>query len=128
MNRPADRVTDETAEVTILQPDAPIFTTPNKIGPDDFKRWVQERGLYFLSKWDDHFTPLLQMHDPDEGPTRGSLLVAPVGEGVYVYAALSFFRQFPAAVPGAYRLFANIISLKAADWRKFKAKPISDAK
>ncbi|MCG6957660.1 MAG: PIG-L family deacetylase [Gemmatimonadetes bacterium] len=126
MNRPADRVTDETAEVTILQPDAPIFTTPNKIGPNDFKGWVQERGLYFLSKWDDHFTPLLQMHDPDEAPTRGSLLVAPVGNGVYVYAALSFFRQFPAGVPGAYRLFANIISLKAADWRKFEAKPISD--
>lgn len=126
MNRPADRVTDETADVTILQPDAPIFTTPNQIGPDDFKGWVQERGLYFLTKWDDHFTPLLQMHDPDEDPTRGSVLVAPVGDGVYVYAALSFFRQFPAGVPGAYRLFANIISLKAADWKKFKAKPISD--
>ena len=128
MSRPADRVTDETADVTILQPDAPIFTTPNKIGPDDFKGWVQERGLYFLSKWDDHFTPLLEMHDPGEAPTRGSLLVAPVGDGVYVYAALSFFRQFPAGVSGAYRLFANIISLKAADWKKFKAKPISDRK
>jgi len=121
MSRPADRITDETAKVTVLQPDAPIFTTPNKIGPDDFKGWVQERSLYCVGKWDPHYTPLVQMHDPDEKPIQGCLLAAPLGKGVYVYAAMSFFRQFPAAVPGAYRLFANLISLKAADWRKFEA-------
>jgi LmbE family N-acetylglucosaminyl deacetylase len=122
MSRPADRITDETAAVTVLHPDAPIFTTPNKIGPDDFAGWVQERSLYCVGKWDSHYTPLVQMHDPGEPPIQGCLLAAPLGRGIYVYAAMSFFRQFPAGVPGAYRLFANLISLKAADWRKFEAQ------
>lgn len=123
MGRPADRVTDETAEVKVLQPDAPVFTAPNRITQDDFTGWVQERGLYFMTEWDDAYTPLLEMHDRDEAPTRGSLLVAPVGEGVYVYAALSFFRQWSSGVPGAYRLFANLLSLKAKDWWQYR--PIS---
>jgi hypothetical protein len=123
MGRPADRVTDETAAVTILQPDAPVFTTPNRITAADFRGWVQERGLYFLSEWDDAFTPLIEMRDPDEAPTRGSLLVAPVGEGIYAYAALSFFRQWSSGVPGAYRLFANLLSLKPSEWRQFR--PVS---
>jgi hypothetical protein len=123
LGRPADRVTDETAEVTILQPDAPVFTTPNRITRDDFRGWVQERGLYFMSEWDDAYTPLLEMNDPGEDPTRGSLLVAPVGDGVYVYAALSFFRQWSSGVPGAYRLFANLLSLSAEEWKQFR--PVS---
>ncbi|MDP2959688.1 MAG: hypothetical protein Q8N53_25010, partial [Longimicrobiales bacterium] len=124
MGRPAQRVSEEDAAVTLLQPDAPVFTTPNEITQEDFAGWVQERGLYFLSEWDDAYVPLLEMHDQDEEPTRGSLLVAPVGDGLYVYAALSFFRQWSAGVPGAYRLWANLLSLKGDAWRAFR--PISD--
>ena len=123
MNRPAQRVAEEDADVVILQPDAPLFTTPNRITRDDFQGWVQERGLYFLSEWDPRYTPLLEMHDQGEDPARGALLVAPVGEGLYVYAALSFFRQWSAGVPGAYRLWANLLSLKGDAWRSFK--PVS---
>ena len=118
MNRPHDRVTDETAPVAIAMPQAPVFTTPNAIGPADFDGWVQERGLYFLSEWDDRFVPVLEMADPGEAPKRGGLLVAPVGDGLYVYTGLAFFRQFPAGVPGAYRLFANLVSLKPEEWRR----------
>ena len=112
---------DETAPVTVLEPNAPVFTSPNQITDQDFEGWVQERGLYFMSEWDDAFVPLLEMNDEGEPPRRGSLLVAPVGEGLYVYAALSFFRQFPSGVPGAYRLFANLISLTAEDWADYAA-------
>jgi len=106
-----DRVTDETAPVTLLAPDHPAFTTPNRIVPSDFDGWVQERGLYFPSEWDDHFTPLLACNDPGESPKSGSLLVARYGRGYFVYTGLSWFRQLPEGVPGAYRLFANLISL-----------------
>jgi len=122
MTRPEARVTDEHSPVTILHPDAPIFTTPNRITRADFDGWVHERGLYFLSTWDDRYMPMLAMNDPDEKPLKGSLMVAPLGKGVYVYAALAFFRQFPDGVPGAYRLFANLISLKASDWQAWLAK------
>jgi LmbE family N-acetylglucosaminyl deacetylase len=120
MARPAQRVTEEDATVKVLEPDAPVFTTPNRIGPQDFEGWVQERGLYFLSTWDAAYTPLLEMHDQGEDPTRGSLLVAPVGNGLYVYAALAFFRQWDAGVPGAYRLWANLLSLTGDSWRAFR--------
>lgn len=116
INRPHDRVTEEKAPVRMLDASSPIFTTPNRITPEDFRGWVQERGLYFLGTWDDHFTPLLEMNDPGESPLRGSLLVAPMDKGLYVYTALAFFRQFPRAVPGAYRLFANLVSLDAEAW------------
>ena len=119
MSRPHDRVSDETAPVTILDESAPVFTSPNPIGPGDFEDWIQERGLYFLSEWDERFTPLLEMADPGEGPKRGGLVVAAVGEGVYIYTGLAFFRQFPAGVPGAYRLFANLISLTGEEWRDY---------
>jgi hypothetical protein len=121
MARPARRVAEETAEVRILEPEAPVFTTPNRITAKDFEGWVQERGLYFLSEWEDPFTPLLEMNDMGEEPARGSLLVASVGEGVYVYAALSFFRQWASGTPGPYRLFANLISLEAEDWNAYAA-------
>ncbi len=105
------RVTDETAEMRFLQPDHAVLNTPNKLTETDFKGWVQERGLYFPSEWDKSFVAPLSCNDPNEAPADGSLLVANYGKGVFVYTALSFFRELPAGVPGAYRLFANIISL-----------------
>ena len=116
ITRPHDRVTDEKAPVRLLDATAPVFTTPNRITAEDFTDWAQERGLYFLGTWDDRFTPLLEMNDPGESPLRGSLLVEPLGQGLFVYTALAFFRQFPMAVPGAYRLFANLVSLNAETW------------
>ena len=109
--RPHDRVTDETAPVTALEPSHPVFHVPNEIGPADWQGWVQERGLYFAHDWDSSYTALLETHDPGEPPLSGGLLVAAVGKGTYVYTGLSFFRQLPAGVPGAYRLFANLLAL-----------------
>jgi hypothetical protein len=106
-----DRVTDETAAVTFLAPDNPVLNTPNKITDADFAGWVQERGIYFPNQWDDHFIPILACHDPGESPLNGGLLVAQYGKGYFVYTGLVFFRELPAGVPGAYRLFANLISL-----------------
>ena len=106
-----DRVTDETANMKILEPDHPVFTTPNRITENDFDGWVQERGLYFPDEWGDEFTSLLECHDPGEPGRRGSLLVAKHGAGWFVYSGLSWFRQMPAGVPGAYRIYANLISL-----------------
>jgi hypothetical protein len=107
-----DRVTDETAEVRILAPDHPVMNTPNKISSEDFKGWVQERGLYFPNKWDPRWTPILSSNDPGEKPLDGGLLVAKSGKGYFVYTGYSWFRQLPAGVPGAYRLFANVVSLR----------------
>ncbi|MBP7142233.1 MAG: PIG-L family deacetylase [Opitutaceae bacterium] len=106
-----ERVVDETAPVTILAVDHPAMTAPNRIGPADFEHWVQERGLYFPGRWDAHFTPLLSLADPGEPQRQGALLVAKHGKGWFVYTGLSFFRELPAGVPGAYRLFANLLSL-----------------
>jgi len=107
-----DRVTDENSKVEILANDHPLVNMPNKIEPKDFEGWVQERGLYFPNKWDEKFTPILSMADKGEEPKQGSLLVAPYGDGNYIYTGLSFFRELPAGVPGAYKLFANMLSLK----------------
>jgi LmbE family N-acetylglucosaminyl deacetylase len=104
------RVSVEQAPVEILAPQDSIFHYPNTITPDDFNGWVQERGLYFMSKWDDHFTPLLACHDPAEDQQKGGLLRAPYGKGTYIYTGYAFFRQLPAGVPGAVRLFVNILS------------------
>jgi len=109
--RPHDRVTDETAAVTVLDAASRAFHVPNEIGPDDWRGWVQERGLYFAHDWDPAYTPLLETHDPGEAPLQGALLEAAVGKGTYLYTGLSFFRQLPAGVPGAYRLFANLLGL-----------------
>ncbi|PYL93873.1 MAG: LmbE family protein [Verrucomicrobia bacterium] len=110
-----DRVTDETAEVRILAPDHPVLTRPNKITAEDFKGWVQERGLYFPNKWDPRWTAILSSNDPGEKPMDGGLLVAKAGKGYFVYTGYSWFRQLPAGVPGAYRLFANLVSLRSAE-------------
>ena len=107
-----DRVTDENAEVRILAPNHPVMTTPNKITSKDFDRWVQERGLYFPKQWDAAWTAILSCNDPKEKPLDGGLLVAKFGKGFFVYTSYSWFRQLPAGVPGAYRLFANMLSLR----------------
>lgn len=106
-----DRVTDEKATVTFVDPENPVLNVPNKITSADFDGWVQERGLYFPDRWDEHFKAIFECHDPNEKPTRGALLVAQFGKGHFVYTGLSFFRQLPAGVPGAYRLLANLIAL-----------------
>ncbi|WP_422103920.1 PIG-L family deacetylase [Winogradskyella sp.] len=115
-----DRVTDENAEVRILDPNHPILNYPNKITQEDFKGWVQERGLYFPNQWSDEFTPLLAMNDKGESSKEGSLLVAKYGKGNYIYTGLSFFREFPAGVSGAYRLFANLLSAGKEDQTTLK--------
>jgi LmbE family N-acetylglucosaminyl deacetylase len=107
-----ERVTDETAEIRVLAPGHPLLNSPNKISGDDFKGWVQERGLYFPNKWDANWTALLSCNDPGEKPLDGGLLVAKSGQGYFVYTGYGFFRQLPAGVPGAYRLFANMVSLR----------------
>ncbi len=106
------RVTDQHAEMRLLQPEHPLLNAPNKITAADFKGWVQERGLYFPSEWGPQFTPLFSSNDPGEKAADGSLLVAQYGQGQLVYTGLSFFRQLPSGVPGAYRLFANLVSSK----------------
>lgn len=106
-----DRVTDESSPMTILAPDHPAMRGPNRITAADFEGWVQERGLYFPNRWDAAFTPLLECNDPDEAATQGSLLIAQHGDGWFVYTGISWFRQLPAGVPGAYRIFSNLVSL-----------------
>ena len=103
------RVSVEEAPVAILDPANPIFHSPNEITQKDFEGWVQERGLYFMSQWDANFTPLLESHDPGESEQKGGLLVAHYGKGTYIYTGYAFFRQLPAGVPGAVRLFVNLI-------------------
>jgi len=104
------RVTDETAAVTFAAAGHPALTAPNTIGPQDFEGWVQERGLYFPDKWDPKYETPMSMHDPGEAPLFGGLLWARAGKGTFVYTGLSFFRQLPAGVPGAFRLFANLLA------------------
>jgi LmbE family N-acetylglucosaminyl deacetylase len=107
----SDRVTDETAPVTFLALEHPALNTPNKISSADFDGWIQERGIYYPDQWDEHFTPILACSDPGEAPLKGGLLVAQYGKGYFVYTGLVFFRELPDGVPGAYRLFANLVSL-----------------
>lgn len=104
------RVTDENAEVTILDPQNPVLNYPNKITNDDFSGWIQERGLYFVSNIDPQYKSILQMHDKGEEPLNGSLIVGDYGKGRFIYTSLAFFRELPAGVPGAYRLFINLLS------------------
>ncbi len=105
------RVTDETAEVNIVANNHSLVNFPNTIRESDFNGWVQERGLYFPEEWSSEFTPILSMNDEGESPTEGALLVAPHGQGHYIYTGLSFFRELPAGVSGAYKLFANMLSI-----------------
>jgi hypothetical protein len=107
-------VSDETAEVRVLAPDHPVLNFPNKITTSDFSGWVQERGLYFPNEWDRAWTAILSSNDPGEKPLDGGLLVARCEKGWFIYTGYSWFRQLPAGVAGAYRLFANMISLGKA--------------
>jgi hypothetical protein len=106
-----EEVTDEHSKMEILEPSNPIFTFPNKITAKDFDGWVEERGSKFLESWDSHYQPLLETHDAGQEPQKGGLLYVRYGKGVYMYNAYAFYRQMPEGVPGAYRLFANMISV-----------------
>lgn len=106
-----DRVTDENAEVRFELPKHKVLNTPNKIGADDFKNWIQERGIYFAGDWDKNYETPFSLNDPNENSSKGSTLIAKYGKGHFVYTGLVFFRELPAGVPGAYRLFVNMIEL-----------------
>ena len=110
-----DRVTEEDAEVRFLAPNHPVLNFPNKITPKDFEGWKQEQGLYYPNEFDKAFTPILSSNDKGETPKNGALLIAPYGKGYYIYTGLSFFRELPEGVTGAYKLMSNIISLKSSD-------------
>ncbi|MGB6596234.1 MAG: PIG-L family deacetylase [Candidatus Acidiferrum sp.] len=109
------RVTDENSPVKFLKPDDPLLNRPNKITQDDFQGWVQERSLYDWTQFDARYTALLAMHDPGEPDLNGSLVYARFGKGMYIYTGIAFFRQIPEGVPGAYRLFVNLISATHPD-------------
>ena len=106
------RVSVEEAPVQFVHPDNPLLVWPNHITERDFEGWIQERGLYFASEWDSHYQPIVETHDPGEKPQEGATLYTRYGKGVYVFTAFSWFRELPAGVPGAYRIFANILSAR----------------
>jgi len=110
IGNPTVRITDENSPVRFLVPDHPVLTFPNKISQEDFKGWVQERGLYFWSHFDSRYLPVLALRDPGEEEATGGLVYARIGKGVYIYSGLAFFRQLPEGVSGAYRLFVNLLS------------------
>ena len=105
------KVVDENDQVTLLDPASPVFGWPNKIASTDFNGWVEERGHGFMATWDSHYAPLVEVHDPDQDPQKGGLLLARYGKGFYIYDAFALYRQLPAGVPGAFRLLANLVSL-----------------
>jgi LmbE family N-acetylglucosaminyl deacetylase len=105
-----ERVTDETAPITLLEPEHSLLNVPNKIGQEDFANWIQERGLYYPKEWDPHYSALFETNDPGEAPLKGGLLVADYGRGRYIYTSMVWYRELRAGVPGAYRMFANMIS------------------
>lgn len=115
-----DRVTDENSEVRILAKNHPLVNYPNKLSQKDFEGWTQERGLYFPSEWASEYTPILSMNDKGESPKDGSLLVAQYGDGYYIYTGISFFRELPAGVSGAYKLFANMVSIGKQENKEVK--------
>jgi hypothetical protein len=105
-----DRVCGEKAPVGFIRPDHPLLTVPNRIGAADFEGWVQERGLYFATRWDERYEPVLSSHDPNEPDRQGGMLYTRYGKGVFIFSGYAWFRQLPAGVPGAYRIFVNLIS------------------
>lgn len=117
MDQSAERITDENSPVRFADPKSPLLNYPNRITQDDFRGWIQERGLYFWGQWDTHYQTVLAMHDPGEADALGGLVWARDGKGVYIYTGLAFFRQLPAGVPGAYRLFINLLSASQAEGR-----------
>ena len=113
-----ERVTDENAPITFIEPDHPLLNTPNKMGQDDFKDWIQERGLYYPKEWDPQFHALLQSNDPGEQPLKGGLLVADYGKGHYIYTSMVWYRELRGGIPGAYRMLANMISYGRAEGKR----------
>ena len=111
MGNNPEEVTDEASQVDILAPANPVFNWPNKITENDFRGWAEERGSKWMQSWDSHYEALLSTHDPDQAPQKGGLLYAKYGKGIYIYNAYAFYRQLPEGVPGAYRIFANMVSL-----------------
>ncbi len=111
MGRSSEEVTDEASKVEILNPSNPVFNWPNKITEKDFEGWVEERGSKWMRSWDPQYEALLETHDEGQAPQKGGLLYAKYGKGIYIYNAYAFYRQLPAGVPGAYRIFANMLSL-----------------
>lgn len=118
-----ERVSDELAEVRILKSEHPIFNYPNKITVKDFDNWIQERGLYFANEWDPNYEALLSANDVDEPPRNGGLIVAKYGEGYHIHTGYSWFRQLPAGVPGAFRIFTNMVSLGQKDKKSWIKRP-----
>jgi hypothetical protein len=112
--QPHDRVTEEVAPITIIDKSSPAVNFPNKITDVDFAGWVQERSLYMPRTFDDHYHPVVVLNDPGESPNKGGILITPYGRGLYVYTTLAFFRQLPAGVSGATRLFVNLLSMTSA--------------
>jgi hypothetical protein len=106
-----EEVTDEASKVEILDPSNPVFQWPNKISEKDFSGWVEERGSKWMKSWDPQYEALLETHDEGQAPQKGGFLYAKYGKGLYIYNAYAFYRQLPEGVPGAYRIFANVISL-----------------
>jgi len=113
-----ERITDENAPISFLEPDHPLLNTPNKMGQDDFKDWIQERGLYYPKEWDPQFHALLQSNDPGEQPLKGGLLVADYGRGHYIYTSMVWYRELRGGIPGAYRMLANMISYGQAEGKR----------
>jgi hypothetical protein len=111
MGRRPEEVSEEDARVTILAPEHPAMSRPNKITVADFEGWLEQRGSKFLTTWSDQYTPLLECHDTGQAPQRGGMLVARHGKGIYVYSAYAWYRQLPHGVPGAFRIMANLLSL-----------------
>jgi LmbE family N-acetylglucosaminyl deacetylase len=112
------KVVDETSQIQLIDPGNPAFGWPNKISATDFEGWEEERGHGFMQKWDEHYQPLVETHDPDQDPQKGGLLLAHYGKGIYVYDAFALYRQLPSGVPGAYRLLGNLVSLgKNPGWK-----------
>jgi hypothetical protein len=109
--RPHDRVTEEVAPIEIIDASSPAVTKPNAISSSDFNGWVQERSLYMPRTFDAHYHPVVELNDPGEPENKGGILVTPYGKGLYVYTTLAFFRQLPAGVSGAARLFVNLLSM-----------------
>ncbi len=112
MTNDPEEVTDETSKVDILDPNSPVFSWPNKITEKDCSGWVAERGSKFMSSWDSHYQPLLETHDPGQTSQKDGLLYTKYGKGIYIYNAYAFYRQLPEGVPGAYRIMANLVSLR----------------
>jgi hypothetical protein len=112
MTNNPEEVTDEHSTVTILDPKNPAMRWPNAITEADFSGWIEERGSKFLKTWDVKYEPLLATNDPGQDPQKGGMVIAHYGSGIYVYTAYAFYRELPLGVPGAYRIFANLLSLQ----------------